>query len=174
MGGKLPYCPECGEELDEDSKFCPKCGASLQEEGEPRRSDIDIVGGISTEDFLHRPPFIIGIAGILMIIGSIGSWYTWGYAGINLNLNGSANGIRAAVAFLGLTMIYSSVVDLGYVDILEEAVPTFPVSSVCGIVGLIGSLAALSSPFSAGWGIYLTIIASIIALFAAFRNYEQK
>lgn len=25
----MPYCPECGEEVDQDSRFCKNCGASL-------------------------------------------------------------------------------------------------------------------------------------------------
>jgi hypothetical protein len=26
----MPYCPKCGEEVDEEMAFCPKCGASLR------------------------------------------------------------------------------------------------------------------------------------------------
>ena len=25
----MPYCPECGKEVTEDSEFCPHCGAEL-------------------------------------------------------------------------------------------------------------------------------------------------
>ncbi len=27
----MPYCPECGSEVEKDSKFCRNCGASLTE-----------------------------------------------------------------------------------------------------------------------------------------------
>lgn len=28
----MPYCPDCGEEVDEDMEFCANCGASLEGE----------------------------------------------------------------------------------------------------------------------------------------------
>ena len=51
---KVPYCPECGEEVSYKMKFCPKCGVSLVtvqpkapriEEKKCKR--VDILGAIS-------------------------------------------------------------------------------------------------------------------------------
>ena len=28
----MPYCPKCGNQIDESMTFCPKCGASLKEQ----------------------------------------------------------------------------------------------------------------------------------------------
>jgi len=27
----MPYCPECGKEVTDDTDFCPHCGAKLRE-----------------------------------------------------------------------------------------------------------------------------------------------
>lgn len=32
----MPYCPECGEEVEEGTRFCPECGARISGEG-PRK-----------------------------------------------------------------------------------------------------------------------------------------
>lgn len=30
----MSYCPECGEEVEEDAQFCPECGTNLQADSE--------------------------------------------------------------------------------------------------------------------------------------------
>lgn len=32
----MPYCPKCGNEVDDSMTFCPRCGASLKVEAQPR------------------------------------------------------------------------------------------------------------------------------------------
>lgn len=34
------FCPHCGKEIEDNSKFCPKCGASLSEKPSPERKKI--------------------------------------------------------------------------------------------------------------------------------------
>ena len=34
----MPYCPKCGTEIGEDTKFCPKCGTEIQATGVVYRS----------------------------------------------------------------------------------------------------------------------------------------
>ncbi|MEA1904603.1 MAG: hypothetical protein U9M97_01820 [Candidatus Hadarchaeota archaeon] len=126
--------------------------------------------GITAEDILNRPELIMIIAAVLMIIGSFGTW-----AGV-LGVDQSGWDVAAGKAtfFMGLIMLYSAAVRLGYVDFLREVVPVLSVSAVCGVVALILGLAAWDSFAGSGWGLYLTIIASLIALFAAFRAYTRS
>ncbi|HID30868.1 MAG TPA: hypothetical protein EYP19_12820 [Desulfobacterales bacterium] len=125
--------------------------------------------GITVEDILNRPELILGIAGVLAVIGSLGTWASWGpvsESGFDLVM-----GKMTVVA--GLIMLYSAAVRLGYVTFLEEAVPVFSVSIVCGLLVLIGTVAAWDEITGASWGLYLTVIASLVALFAACKSYTQ-
>lgn len=129
--------------------------------------------GITLEDFFHRPELILIIAGILMLIGALGPWFSWTWGGVGWAGTGwSAGGTKAAVGIMGLIMLYSSVVTLGYVNFMKEAFPVLAVSSICGIVALFASLGAWSQPWGGAWGLYLTLLASLIALFAAFRAFS--
>lgn len=114
------------------------------------------------------------IAGVLMLISAIGPWHSWGYRGWGVEGGGVAYGIRAGVGLMGLITLYSSAVELGFVDILEEAVPNKSVSAICGVVTFVGSLSALGSPWSGAWGLYLGIVAGLVSLFAAFRAFEGE
>lgn len=114
------------------------------------------------------------IAGILMLISSIGPWHSWGYSGGGVEVGGVAYGIRVGIALMGLITLYSSAVELGYVGILERAVPKESVSAVCGMVTFVGSLSALGSPWSGAWGLYVGIVAGLVSLFAAFRAFEEE
>ncbi len=131
-------------------------------------------GGITAQDFIERPELIMAIAAILMIIGAFGPWASvgggaWGVPG------GDRSGWDVdsgkVTFFIGLIMLYSAVVSLGYVDLLKEVFPVLSVSAVCGAVALVLALVVLDG---GGWGLYLTIIASLIALFAAFRAYTRS
>lgn len=165
----MPYCPECGEEIGEDVQFCSNCGAPLKEETPAGRREP--AKGVDVSDFINKPEWIMVVSGILMIIGSLGAWYTWGVGRVTFGW--SVAGMRWATAFMGLVMIYSSVVEMGYIRILKDVVPVLSVSAVCGSVTLIGSLGALSSPLAGGWGLYVTLVASLIALFASVQAYSK-
>lgn len=129
--------------------------------------------GITLEDFFNRPALIMAVAGILMIIGSIGAWHHWGWSyGTWTGPVVSALGAKAMVGFMGLILIYSSVVNLGYVRFLENMVPLLSVSAICGVLALIGSIGAWSGVAGGGWGLYITVLAAFVSLFAAFRAYE--
>ncbi len=131
--------------------------------------------GITAQEFMERPELIMAVAAVLMIIGSFGEWASWGVAGTWGGFSASASGLDIAAGkatlLMGLIMLYSAAVKLGYIDFLKEVVPILSVSSVCGIVTLILALAAWDSFSGGGWGLYLTVIASLIALFAAFKAY---
>lgn len=128
--------------------------------------------GFTAEDIL-RPEFLMIIAAILMIIGAFGKWTSWGGAwGV---AGWSASGWDMAsgkvTIFIGSIMLYSSVVNLGYIRFMERMVPVLSVSAICGSIALVLALSAWSSFAGGGWGLYLTIVASLIALLAAFRAF---
>lgn len=35
----MPYCPNCGEHVDEQARYCPECGTNLREHTESRQTD---------------------------------------------------------------------------------------------------------------------------------------
>lgn len=36
----MPYCPKCGNKVEENMTFCPRCGAPLKMEGQPQAAQI--------------------------------------------------------------------------------------------------------------------------------------
>ncbi len=36
----MAFCPKCGREVEQDTRFCPACGASLNTEGEQPKTDF--------------------------------------------------------------------------------------------------------------------------------------
>lgn len=130
------------------------------------------VKGIELEDFFYRPELILAVAGLLMIIGSFGAWGSWGF-GIG-GVSGWDFGSGKATFFMGLIMLYSSAVEMGYIKIIERVVPILSTSAICGSVSFILSVSFLDAYPNNGWGLYLVIIASLIALFAAFQAYMRR
>lgn len=112
---------------------------------------------IGVEDILGRPEILLVIAGILTLIGGVG------FAGIGL----------IVVIILGLAMIYSAVVSLGYIVILKDAVPVLSVSAISGGILFIFSIEWLARFRISHWSVILTFIASLIALFAAYVAYAK-
>jgi len=115
---------------------------------------------------IMRPEILLAIAGLITLIGGIGSELI-------------------TVIIIGLIMIYSAVVSLGYIGILRNAFPVLGVSTVCGgILFLWGLeyLARFRTP--AGWGVWgvtggrdwpyvLMLIAGLVAIFAAYVAHAK-
>ena len=118
---------------------------------------------------LNRPELLLGIAGILTIIGAFGTWASW-EAVARSGWDTIAGKVTVTA---GLIMLYSTAVRLGYITVLKDVVPVLCVSAVCGLLLLIGALAVLTGVGhiieGGGWGLYLTIVAGLVALFAAYR-----
>ncbi|MFP3951064.1 MAG: zinc-ribbon domain-containing protein [Candidatus Bathyarchaeia archaeon] len=83
----MPYCPNCGSEVDEDQRFCPKCGYDLDEERMPRRrggaakgagEHLSTAFNIATSKPMVFVPTLIG-----GVISSIIGWLSagMGYGG---------------------------------------------------------------------------------------------
>ncbi len=106
------------------------------------------------------------------MIASVGPWYPSTHIGGSF-VGFSAPGIRAVIAFTGLTMLYSTAVELDYADFLKGMVPVLNVSAICGSIAFIGSLASLAVPLDEGWGLYLAFVGSLFALFATFQAWKE-
>jgi len=121
---------------------------------------------ISIADILNFPGIILGIAALLLIIGAIAPWYFgvsgWDIAGGKLTI------------FIALIMLSSAAVSLGYIrsPTLELVFPILSVSVVTGFVVFFGGLTSLTG--QASWGLYLTILAGLVTLFAAYQAFIQR
>jgi hypothetical protein len=121
---------------------------------------------ITVQDILNSPGIILGIAALLLIIGAMAPWYG-GVSGWD------AVGGRVTI-FIALIMLGTAAVSLGYIrsPALESAFPILSVSTVTGIIVFVGGLTFLTG--HADWGLYLTIVAGLVALFAGYRAFVQK
>jgi len=121
---------------------------------------------ISIADILNSPGIILNIAALLLIIGAIAPWYSgvsgWDIGGGKLTI------------FIALIMLSSAAVSLGYIrsPTLELVFPILSVSVVTGFVVFFGGLTSLTG--QASWGLYLTILAGLVTLFAAYQAFIQR
>ena len=111
---------------------------------------------ITAEDVM-RLEVLLAIAGILALI-----------AGASFRYNANVTEI-----IIGLIMIYSAIVSLGYITILKDILPAITVSAVCGVILFFLNLEPLVRYYS-HWSLVLGLIAGIIALLAAFIGYSKS
>ncbi|MFQ6129456.1 MAG: hypothetical protein ACE5OT_01435 [Candidatus Hadarchaeaceae archaeon] len=120
----------------------------------------------TVQDILNSPEILLGLAALLLIIGSVTPWYSgvsgWDVAGGKVTF------------FIALIMLGTAAVSLGYIrsPTLESVLPILSVSVVTGFVVFFGSLTSLTG--QASWGLYLTILAGLVALFAAYKAFIQR
>jgi hypothetical protein len=130
-------------------------------------------GSITAQDIVNNPAIILVIAAILLIIGAIGPWLSSG--GVSQS-GWSAGGGKLSI-FFALVMFGSAVISLGYIrsPALESVFPVLSVSALTGLGAVVGGVIGVSARGgTAGWGLYLSIVAGIVALFAAYRAFTQK
>ena len=120
----------------------------------------------TVSDVLNSPGILLGIAALFLIIGAVTPWYSgvsgWDVAGGKLTI------------FIALIMLGTAAVSLGYIrsPTLESVLPVLSVSVVTGFVVFFGGLTSLTG--QASWGLYLTIFAGLVALFAAYKAFIQR
>lgn len=121
---------------------------------------------ISIADILNSPGIILDIAALLLIIGAIAPWYS--------GVSGWDTGGGKLTIFIALIMLSSAAVSLGYIrsPTLELVFPILSVSVVTGFVVFFGGLTSLTGQPS--WGLYLTILAGLVTLFAAYQAFIQR
>jgi len=122
-----------------------------------------------------KPEILLGIAGVLLIIAAFGPWAT-----NLLSVSGWEQGGGKVTLLAGLIMLCCTAVSRGYARFLRGALPVLSVSIVCGLLTLVEALVAWGGlgelsvlGVSAGWGLYLTIIAGLMALLAAYMAHRR-
>lgn len=120
---------------------------------------------------------VLFFAGAFMMAGAMGPWET--FATVGANALGSWHGNAAFIG--GIIAIIASLVTYEYFGVKDvetrRPLVNAGLGGLGGLLGLIGSVAFLTdlSPgASPGWAIYMTIIASLIALFATYKLYAEE
>jgi uncharacterized membrane protein YjfL (UPF0719 family) len=169
--GAMPLCQNCGSRVNEDARFCPACGAAA--------STVDQVTypGSATQprrEGASLGPHVVNLLACLMLV--IGPFLPWATAGI-FSASGmqKTNNEAIVIMLLGLVGIAVSLVSLlsrrnrfAWVLLVVGAVCL--VFSVYYYFALRDQLADVDSEYlsaSLGAGIYVCMIASVVALVVA-------
>ena len=104
-----------------------------------------------------RLEVLLAIAGILTLLAGVGA------------PNGSVTEI-----IIGLIMIYSAIVSLGYITILKDVFPAGSVAAVTGVILFFLNLEWLTRGYLRNWATVLGLIAGLIAIFAAILGYLKS
>jgi len=113
---------------------------------------------ITAEDVM-RLEVLLAIAGILALIAGVG-----------------LPDASVTEIIIGLIMIYSAIVSLGYITILKDVFPAESVSAVSGVILFFLNLEWLTRGYAFGrsWAMGLGLIAGLIAIFAAIVGYLKS
>lgn len=117
------------------------------------------------------------IGGILVVIGSLAPWETIG--GQSANALSEWHGNLAFIA--GFLAIFGALVSYRYFRVREiEKYRPYIDTGMGGAGGLLGLIAGIGYLFelgedsSPGWGLILTILASLLVLYSAYRLYFEE
>lgn len=124
---------------------------------------------IPIADILNSPGILLGIAAILLIIGALGSW--------SPGVSGWDAGGGKLSFFFALIMLESAAISLGYIrsPTLELIFPILSVSALTGLGAVVGGLIGIGARGgAAGWGLYIGLLAGLVALYAAYKEFTQK
>ncbi len=127
---------------------------------------------ISLEEVSRNPSMLLAIAGLLLLIGSLGTWHSYPFP---YRASGWDAGMGKITFFISLMFLASAALHLGYLHhpLLERLFPLLPTSAVCGFLALLACLVAFDQGSHFSWGLYLSTIASLISLFAAYRSLQS-
>jgi len=118
----------------------------------PPRKQVNLADILRTE-------ILLAVAGIMVLLAGAGT------------PGAGTPGASAALILIGLVMLYSAIVSMGYIGILSGMFPAVSVSAVTGIFLLFYYLEIVIRTAARHWSMGVAIIAGLIALFAAFIGY---
>lgn len=129
---------------------------------------------LTLEELSRNPAMLLAIAGLLLLVGSLGSWYSYSVGPLSLHASGWDTGLGKVTFFISLIFLTSAALNLGYLDhpLLHRLLPLLPVSALCGFLSLVACLVGFDSLSNYSWGLYLSTIASLLSLFAAYRSLQ--
>jgi hypothetical protein len=127
---------------------------------------------LTLQDFSRHPGLLLATSGLLLLVGSLGSWHSAGP--FSPHASGWDTGLGKITFFISLIFLASAALNLGYLDhpLLQRLFPLLPTSAVCGFLSLVACLVGFDSLSHYSWGLYLSTIASLLSLFAAYRSLQ--
>ena len=156
----MPYCPECGKEVDEGSAFCQSCGARIEEgaggvrEGYSRAGAADHLSfafNLAMEKPMVFAPSLLGglisviIGGISVALFGASGWSMWRG---NPLLAPAVPGLALTGALLGIAGgVASYLLGFASIDMSRDAYVGEPLDlmrSVNYVVGRIGTFVVAS------------------------------
>lgn len=165
----MPYCPNCGSEVDEDQRFCPNCGYDLAEERMPRgRGGVEKGAGehlsIAFNIAMSKPmvfvPTLVG-----GIISSLLGWVSasMGYGGYRYS---------SGLAFIGALFsiaggFFTYILSFASIDMSRDAYMNRPLDLADSINYVISRFVTffLASIVGALMGITIILIPVVIFMF---------
>jgi len=129
---------------------------------------------LTLQDFSRHPGLLLATAGLLLLVGSLGSWYSYSVGFTSFHASGWDTGLGKITFFISLIFLASAALHLGYLDhpLLQRLFPLLPTSAVCGFLSLVACLVSFDTLSHYSWGLYLSTIASLLSLFAAYRSLQ--
>lgn len=120
---------------------------------------------------------VLFIGGILVIIGSLAPWETFG--GQSSNALSSWHGNLAFIG--GFLVLFGALISYRYFRVREiEKYRPYIDTGMGGAGGLLGLIAGIGYLFELGggscpgWGLILTVLASLLVLYSAYRLYSEE
>ncbi len=125
---------------------------------------------VVVQEVLNNPGRLLGIAGILLFVGSLGSWYS------GPTTSGWDAGIGKISFFISLIFLATAATHLGYIrhPIAHPLLPMLSISSICGFIALITCLVGFDLRPNYSWGLLLSTVGALAALFAAYKAYTLR
>ncbi len=129
---------------------------------------------LTLQDFSRHPGLLLATSGLLLLVGSLGSWHSYSAGPLSLHASGWDTGLGKITFFISLIFLTSAALNLGYLDhpLLHRLFPLLPVSALCGFLSLVACLVGFDSFSHRSWGLYLSTLASLLSLFAAYRGLQ--
>ena len=120
---------------------------------------------------------VLCIGGILLLVGSLGPWETFGGQS-----SSALDEWHGNLAFIGgFLAIFGALISYRYFRIreLEKHRPYIDTGAggaggLLGLIAGIGYLLQLREGSSPGWGLVLAILASLLILYSAYRLYFEE
>jgi len=124
-----------------------------------------------------KPEFLLGIACVLMLIGTFAPWET--VKGLSKNALGQWQGTAAFIG--GLLLLLGTLVNYEFlrIKLLDTRKPLSnagigALGCLFGIFGAVAYWLGLGPLASPGWGLYLTIFAGLFGLYVTYQLYRRE